>query len=73
MKYKTYTVTLEIEVDVKDTGLVVQNPESVASATRHLLRMVIPTGWRKNGLMLHTTTVHAEAKEKGDADVRVGA
>jgi hypothetical protein len=64
MKYKTYTVTVEIDVDVKDSGLVVQNLESVAAAVRHLLRTTFPHGWRKNGLMLHAVTAHAEAKEK---------
>lgn len=64
MKYKTYKVNIEIDVDVKDTGLVVQDPESVASAVRHLLRTTFPHGWRKNGLMLHATTAHTEAKEK---------
>jgi hypothetical protein len=64
MKYKTYTVTVEIDVDVKDSGLVMQDPESVASAVRHLLRTTFPHGWRKNGLMLHATAAHAEAREK---------
>ncbi len=61
--YKTYTVLVDIEVHVKNMGLVVQDPGSVASAVRHAVRIMLPQGWRKNGLMFNTTSVSAEAKE----------
>lgn len=62
--YKTYTVNVTLEVRAKDGGLVVQDEGSVASAVRHMVRTVLPQGWRKNGLMFNTTDVQAEAKER---------
>jgi len=63
-KYKTYTVTIEVNVRVKHDGLVVQQPESVASAVRHAMITLIPSGFRKNGIMFETATFHAEAVDK---------
>jgi len=64
MSHKTYTCTIELEVSLKDGGMIVQNPESAAAAVRHLVRTMLPTGWRKNGMLVHAHTVHVEAKEK---------
>lgn len=61
--YKTYTVNVTLEVHVKNGGLVVQDPASVASAVRHAVKIILPQGWRKNGLLFNTTDVQAEAKE----------
>jgi len=64
MGQKTYTVTIEVDVSVKDNGLVVQRTDSVEAAVRHMLRTLIPPGWRKNGVLFHTMSIHTEAKEK---------
>ena len=64
MGQKTYTITIEMDVAVKDTGMIVQQPESVSAAVRHMVRTLLPPGWRKNGLMFHPATIHTEAKEK---------
>ncbi len=64
VNYKTYTATVELVVHIKNSGLIVQDPESVASAVRHMVRTLLPQGWRKNGLMFNTVDVHTEAKEK---------
>lgn len=61
---KTYTMTIELDVSIKSTGLIVQNPDSVTAAIRHTLRQALPTGWRRNGMFLHMGTLHVETKEK---------
>ena len=64
MNHKTYTVTVEIDVQIKNNGMVMQQPDSVSAAVRHMLRVLLATGWRKNGVMFNPATIHVEAKEK---------
>ena len=65
--YKTYTVNVTLEVHVKNNGLAVQDEGSVSSAARHAVQILLPQGWRKNGLMFNTVNVFAEAKEQAAA------
>jgi hypothetical protein len=44
--------------------MVMQQPDSVSAAVRHMLRVLLATGWRKNGVMFNPATIHVEAKEK---------
>jgi hypothetical protein len=62
--YKTYKATVEFDVQIKNTGLIVQNPESVSAAVRHFMRTLTPVGWRKNGMLIQIGTIHAEVSEK---------
>jgi hypothetical protein len=64
MGYKTYTAIIEFDVSIKDNALIVQNADSVTAAVRHLARQMLPTGWRRNGMLVQAHSVHVEAKEK---------
>lgn len=64
MSDKSYIVTIEVEVSVKDNGMVAQKTDSVEAAVRHLMRTLFPRGWRKNGTMFYPGTVHVTAMEK---------
>jgi hypothetical protein len=51
-------------VQIRDNGLIVQNPESVSAAVRHFMRTLTPVGWRRNGMLVEVGTIHAVVEEK---------
>lgn len=70
-KTHTYDVTVHTRVEIKlIDGMVADNPESVAAAVRHNMKLNLGTSWTKSGMRYehaHTdvsaTLVEAEAEE----------
>ena len=52
---------------IKGNAMIVQNTDSVTAAVRHFARQMMPTGWRRNGMLVQGSTLHVEVKEKEDA------
>jgi hypothetical protein len=62
--YKIYKATVEFNVQIRDNGMIVQNPESVGAAVRHFMRTLTPVGWRRNGMLVEVGTIDATVTEK---------
>ena len=67
--HRNYTVTIEVTVNAKDDGKTVMDPDSVAAATRYLLRRMLPPKFTPAGYRYDCGTVEVTAKEKETTDV----
>jgi hypothetical protein len=69
MPISTYTVTIEVQVVLRDKSMVVHDPGSCASAVRQNVMNTLPDAYTKMGLRYITSTVHVEAKLKEPVNV----